>query len=142
VRIERYHPLHIAELASQGLQSAQHLSHVSEACSSVPISAGPALTVRDADRIMLIGGIVLASAHRGLLWALLASDAGAHMLWLHRQTLKFLDAHPLTRLEASVEDAFPAGCRWIELLGFSYEGLMLGYGENGETHRRYARVRL
>lgn len=82
--------------------------------------------------------------HIGLVWAAVAKDAGRHMLWLHRATARYLEAvqatHRLRRLEATVEKGFAVGCRWVELLGFEFEGEMRAFGANGETHLRYARV--
>jgi hypothetical protein len=39
-----------------------------------------------------------------------------------------------------MREGFGQGCRWVELLGFEFEGRMKGYGLNGETHLRYAKV--
>jgi RimJ/RimL family protein N-acetyltransferase len=62
------------------------------------------------------------------------------MLFLHRATRRFIDLEPLRRLEASVEVGFPAGERWLELLGFEHEGPLRAFGANGEDHVRYARI--
>jgi hypothetical protein len=140
--VEPFKPYHIDVLRAQGVQSAQlrAVSHVPDTYASVP--PGPAVTVRDGDHILICGGINNYAPHRGMCWALLSPDAGKHMLWLTRAVKRFIEIHPWRRLEATVEEQFGAGCKWVELLGFEFEGRMRGFGDDGETHLRYARVKL
>ena len=93
------------------------------------------------DRVLLCGGVATFGQH-GILWGLLAFDAGRHMVRLHRGVERFLAIQRVRRIEATVEDGWPVGCRWLEMLGFEREGAMRGYGENGETHIRFGRVRV
>jgi hypothetical protein len=136
-----FKPFHIELLSAQGVQAGQ-VSQEPASFARVSRPPGPALTLFDDDQVLVCGGICTMSPRLGLLWALLSANAGRHMLWIHRATLRFIDTEPLQRLEASVEKGFGAGCRWVQLLGFEYEGDMRGYGEGGETHERWARVRL
>lgn len=133
---------HIELLKAQGVQGSQarEVSYVPVSYASLPRISGSALTAWDGERIMLCGGIMPMGPRIGVLWALLSADAGTHMLWLHRATKRFIEINPPKRLEASVEKGFPQGCRWLELLGFRFEGEMSAYGLNGETHLRYART--
>lgn len=137
MRVEVFQPYHLKLLLAQGVQPSQRreVSHVPDEYATV----GRALTAFDGERVLLCGGIV-PLGHIGILWALLAEDAGHHMIALHRATKRFLGIHPPRRIEASVEKGFNAGCRWIELLGFRFEGEMPGYGRDGETHLRYGLV--
>ncbi len=89
---------------------------------------------------MACGGIINYAPHRGMCWALLSEDARQHMLWLTRATQRFIAIHPWRRLEATVEEQFSAGCKWVEMLGFKFEGRMPQFGDDGETHLRYART--
>jgi hypothetical protein len=142
--VEPFQPYHVDLLRAQGVQHAQltEVSHVPASYASVHRPQGPAVTARVGDRILLCGGLVM-RGHLGMCWALLSAEVGrAHMLALHKATERFLSAWPVQRLEATVEKGFGAGCRWVEILGFEYEGEMRGYGSAGETHLRYARVRL
>jgi hypothetical protein len=90
--------------------------------------------------VILCGGIVVQAPFRGECWALMAEGVGRHMPWLHYATKRFLGIERWQRLEASVAETFGQGCRWVELLGFEFEGKMKAYGLNGETHLRYART--
>lgn len=139
--VEPFRTEHLQALISQGVQPSQlhQVSHVPATYASVARPPGLSLTARDGEAIVLCGGII-PSAHVGILWAVLAADAGRHMLWLHRATQRFLTLQRWQRIEATVEEGFPAGCRWLELLGFEFEGRMRAFGVDGETHLRYARV--
>lgn len=141
--VEPFRTHHVPLLIAQGVQDAQvrQVSHVPASYASVAKPPGLSMTVRDGDSIVLCGGILPAGPQYGVLWAVLAAGAGRHMVFLHRATQRFIDLEPLRRLEASVETGFPAGCRWLEMLGFAYEGPLAAFGANGEDHVRYARIR-
>ena len=141
--VEPYRTYHLQLLIAQGVQPSQiqQVSHLPASYASVERPPGLAMTARDGDRIVLCGGIIPSGPKVGVLWAVLAASAGNHMVWLHRAVLRFLDIEPMRRVEATVEKGFPAGCRWLELLDFKYEGPLEAYGANGEDHLRYARIR-
>ncbi len=139
IEVVPFKPHHVDLLRLQGVQRAQRLSHVPAPYATV--LPGPALTVFEGPKVILCGGIATTSPRMGVLWALLSEHAGRHMVFLHRATLRFIDTEPVRRLEATCEKGFGAGARWLRLLGFSYEGDMPGFGDNGETHERYGRVR-
>ena len=140
--VEPFKPFHIALLRAQGVQSAQlrEVSIVPLNYESVAQPLGPAVTVFDSGRVILCGGIVIQAPGRGECWALMSAEAGRHLLWLTRAIERFTTMQEWQRLEASVEKGFRDGCRWVELLGFEFEGEMKAYGLNGETHLRYARI--
>jgi hypothetical protein len=143
IEVRPFKPFHVDLLRAQGVQASQlaEVSHVPATYASVASSPqGPAATVFDGDHVVLCGGIVIQAPARGECWALLSEDAGRHMRWLHYAAKRFLTMQHWRRLEASVEEGFGPGCRWMELLGFEFEGTMKGYGLNGETHLRYARI--
>jgi hypothetical protein len=133
---------HIDLMRSQGIQETQvrEVSIVPGLYESLQKPTGPSVSAFDGDRVILCGGIVEQSKGHGACWALLSSKASPHMNWLHYATKRFLSMQDWMRLEATVEEGFSEGCRWVELLGFKFEGKMLKYGLNGETHLRYART--
>lgn len=139
MQVEPFRPIHLDLLRTRGIQPSQ-VSHVPVSYASFARPPGPALTAMDNGNVILCGGICLMAPGMGLLWAVLAHDAGHHMLRLHRAVRRFIDSEPIRRLEATVEDGFAPGCRWLDLLGFEFEGTMRGYGDAGETHLRYARI--
>lgn len=141
--VEPYRTHHLQLLIAQGVQphQIQQVSHVPASYASVQRPPGLAMTARDGDCIVLCGGVIPTATHTGVLWAVLAAEAGRHMLWLHRATRRFLDLDQRPRIEATVEEGFPQGERWLQMLGFKYEGRMPKYGVNGETHIRYGLTR-
>src|SRR5271156_1410416 len=114
--VETFRSYHIPLLIAQGVQDAQRQggSHGPVTYASVAKPPVLSMTVRDGESIVLCGGILPTGPKQGVLWALLAAQAGQHMLFLHRATRRFIDIEPLRRLEASVAVGFPAGCRWLE----------------------------
>lgn len=140
--IEPFRAFHAELLFAGGVQRAQ----LTVAPGSGPVLAslpGCALTAREAStgRVLACGGVVPFAPWLGTLWMLLHKDAGKHMIELHRATRRFLAAQPYRRLEASVPQSFPEGCRWLHVLGFRPEGPLEAYGEDGEDHLRYALIR-
>lgn len=142
IDVRVFKPYHVELMRAQGIQSAQvhEVSHVPDVYASLGGCRG--LTAFDGERVLMCGGVSPQWAGVGALWALVAEQAGSHMLSLHRATKRFIDLQRFRRLEASVEKGFTEGCRWLELMGFEHEGPMRAYGLNGEDHIRYALVRL
>lgn len=133
---------HLDLLRAQGIQSQQlrEISLVPGAFASLPKPHGPAVTAFDGDRVIICGGIREDRPKFGTCWALMAADSGRHMVFLHRAVQRFVTMQTWMRLEATVEADFKPACRWVELLGFEFEGRMKRYGLNGEDHLRYART--
>jgi hypothetical protein len=140
VIVRPFAPYHIDLLRAQGVQGAQvgEVSLVPDGTTIKPY--GQAVTAFDGDTVILCGGIIPIFKGHGQCWALLSVQAGRHMTWLHYATKRFISIDHWNRLEATVEMGFEGGCRWVELLGFRFEGRMPKYGPNGETHLRYART--
>lgn len=101
---------------------------------------GPTLTALADGHVIACAGIATPGFGIGTLWAVVSQDAGPHFIRLDRAVRRFLDIPKLRRIEASSEVNFDQGCRWLELLGFQSEGVMVKYGPNGEDHMRYART--
>ena len=142
MKFERFQSWHLDLLAAQGVQAAQmgQWAAAPAGYRDWLVKSGPAVTVfDDHDRIMICGGVML-WGQMGTAWALCAEGAGRHMIRLHRAARRFLDMQRLRRIEASVEEGFTPGSRWLAMLGFSCEGRSPGYGPSGEAHLRFGRV--
>jgi hypothetical protein len=135
-----YRPVHNYLIRVQDAQLAE-VSLVPEGYASLYSPVGPAMTALDGSTVLLCGGIVPLLPGTGVIWALVARDAGPRMLALTRGIQRFLETQKLRRIEATTAEGFRSGCRWLEMLGFEFEGRMRGYGPAGETHLRYALVR-
>lgn len=97
------------------------------------------------DAPVAIGGLVTVWPGRAHLSALISDQFGhkAAFALLHREVLRRLNASPIARIEATVDDRFEAGHRWMRLLGFQLETPdgMRGYMPDGRTSYLYARIK-
>jgi hypothetical protein len=77
-----------------------------------------------------------------LAWAYFDAAAGKHMLAVTRAICKRFDDLPKGRIEAATPIDFPAGRRWLEMLGFELEtpNGMRHYTPDGRTFALYSRV--
>jgi hypothetical protein len=137
IDVRPFKPYHIDLLRAQGVQRAQlrSVSHVPGSFDTVV----PGVTAFDGDWVVMCGGIIPFAPKRGVCWALMGERAARHMTWLHYATKRYISMNTWQRLEATVEEGFAPGCRWLTLLGFHLEGPMPKYGDDGETHLRFGR---
>jgi len=135
-------PFRVEDLSVIRLQQGQlgSLSLVTPDYARSLIAAGPSITVERRGVILGCAGIGIHHGGSGTLWAFISSSAGPHMVRLTRIAVRFIASVPLRRVEATVEKGFEPGCRWLDLLGFHFEGEMRSYGPGGEDHLRYARI--
>lgn len=105
-------------------------------------ASGPAWSALDVDQSIIgCGGLALEHPGCSVAWTLLHPErSGAHMLALHRQARKALAAAPTRRVQADCDPEFPPARRWLELLGFQYEGIRRAYAPDGRDMALYARV--
>lgn len=105
--------------------------------------AGEAYTGMVDGRPIGCAGVVELWKGRALAWALLAEDAGPHMVSVTRAIRFFLATVPYRRVEMAVDAEFPAAIRWAEMLGFKRETPepMPAYLPNGRACYQYARVK-
>lgn len=101
---------------------------------------GPSASAEHEGRIIACAGVAQIGFGMGALWAFLAEDSGQHFIRLDRCVRRLIELPKLRRIEASADVSFSPACRWLEMLGFAEEGLMLKYGPNGENCMRYART--
>lgn len=107
---------------------------------------GPALTVLDAQGAPL-GAFGLVPMWTGVAqaWVFASDSLRACPVVLHRTVARALGAGErllrLHRVQISVHENFLTSRRWVERLGFACEGAMPGFGPNGDTYYRYARLR-
>lgn len=94
--------------------------------------------------IVAVGFLTEVWPGRAHLSALVSSKLGpGRMVALHREVKRRLDASPIRRIEACVDDMFLPGHRWLLMLGFRRETPdgMPGYLPDGRRGFLYARVK-
>jgi hypothetical protein len=99
--------------------------------------ANPAVSAVVNDQIIGSAGIIVSSSGTGFLWGAISQDAGPHFIAMHRAALRLLEMPRLARIEAMVECDFHEGSRWLDLLGFRFDGRVSNDGLHGEDHYRY-----
>jgi RimJ/RimL family protein N-acetyltransferase len=104
-------------------------------------NAGLAWTAEDDGEILGIAGLIVQWENRATAWALVSAGAGKRFVRIHAAVKRFLDVAPFRRIEASVDVGFIEGMRWMEMLGFEYEGLMVAYRPDGADMLLYARIK-
>lgn len=90
-------------------------------------------------------GVALQEWHKAEAWAIFSSDFKAHKLFIYRFikagiTESFRE-HKLVRLQSTIDPQFPENIKWIETLGFEYEGRLRNYGPQGQDYLMYSRIK-
>lgn len=104
-------------------------------------SAGPAWAVMVGADVICIAGVIEQWNGRAACWAVLADEAGPHMLPLTRAVRKYLDGLGYRRLEMYVDCTFGAACRWARMLGFEVEGKMSAFLPSGRDAFMFRRIK-
>lgn len=139
-------PFHVKHLQELQLQPAQMWMQpmVNEFEYAQALERADSYAALVGDRVVAVAGIVTVWPGRAHLSALLSADLadGNQFLMLHRETLRRVEALPHRRVEATVDDRFEEGHRWLAMLGFHLETPMgmSGYMPDGRTSFLYARV--
>lgn len=143
MNITAFRPVHLARLRLQPAQAALSAEFLKPGYTDMLRAGGPCFTALADDRVLACAGVAEVWTGRALAWALLAGDAGRHMIALHRAVAGFLAQAPYRRIEATVDAGFDAAHRWIEMLGFQRETPdgMQGFNPDGSAAFLYSRVK-
>ena len=99
-------------------------------------------TALEGDEVLGVGGVMAIWEGRGTVWSILGVGARAHFVELHRACRKILDDAPQKRLESDCLCSFPAGHRWLRMLGFRLEAACArSYYPDGSDASLYSRVK-
>jgi hypothetical protein len=106
--------------------------------------AGPASSAFDKDELIGCGGVGMYWAGVGEAWLVLSSRISDFPVSLHRivctELSRIVSEHHLHRVQTVVPYDHKRAKRWIERLGFEFEGVMPKYGPDGSWFVRYGRV--
>ncbi len=104
---------------------------------------GPAFTAFYKNEIIAIAGITLVWPGLGEAWALFGKNPQRHKFFIHREALRHIEQiakeKKLERIQGCAIKEHEAGKRWLEHLGFEYEGPMRKFWM-GKDFVRYARI--
>lgn len=139
-----YRPEHLAQLrlqSAQGMLQALLLDRGYAAALAVP---GLAWTGLVDGAVVGCAGFLPQTPGRCVAWALIGQEVPRHAwLAITRQVVAGMvevRRRGFWRIEAVVHARFAAGRRWVELMGFEFEGLMRAYDPERSDCLLYARV--
>ena len=91
--------------------------------------------------LVICAGVGIPWKGLGEVWAVLSPHAPKCHLSINRAAKRFLWAMikeaDLRRVQAQVDLSFTKGLKWLEWLGFKFDGVSEKYGPNGEDFVRY-----
>ena len=105
------------------------------------IQKGEAFTVEHGGVVVACAGVIELWPNRGLAWSLIARDAGAAFPAFTKAVARHLAGTRFHRVECYVDWAFTAGHRWARMLGFNFEGKLIGFSPAKTDMAMYARVK-
>lgn len=138
--VVQFRPEHLHGLLLQPSQAIMQQTLADPAYGQSLAAAGPAYSAIHDDQVLACAGLIPQWPNRALAWALVASEAGRHMISIHKAVLKTLSAYPCRRIETAVSCNFSNGHRWATMLGFQKEGTMRAYTPDGSDCNLYARL--
>ena len=106
---------------------------------------GPAYTGLVGDRVLGCAGITRCWPGVGEAWTVFSEEVCHHPLWLQKTVRSVIHASMvgmgLHRLQAVARAESARNCKWLESLGFQWEGPMPKFGPDGADYVRYGMVR-
>jgi hypothetical protein len=108
------------------------------------LRSGPSFTGIQKGRIVVIAGIVRLWTGVGGGWSLTSPLVEKLPVAFHRAVrrniLELEEKLCLHRLQITVQASHVVSQRWVERLGFRFEGVLKKYGPDGEDYLLFARV--
>lgn len=93
------------------------------------------------DRVVAIGGLVELNPIRAYLYLIVTEDIPHQWTQLYRAARRLIAAGLNDYVRLETMSSFPEAERWLELIGFEYEGTMRRAGPDGEDAKMYSIVR-
>ena len=93
------------------------------------------------DDVVCIFGAIKQWEGRWQIWSVMGENSGRWMFQLTKMAWKFIDLLEGHRVEATVEADFKAGHRWMRMLGFAREAVLLQYLPDGGDVVQYVQLR-
>ena len=103
-------------------------------------AGGPCMALEDGGEVLVCCGLMAMWENRSVAWSLISESAGRHFVRIFRMMRAILEAHPVRRVECTVDPGFDNGHRLAKLLGFQFEGLMRAYLPDGRDVCLYGKV--
>lgn len=141
MQILPYTPKHLENLLLQPSQEYMRPMMLKKEYQDVLNVQGKAFSAVKGGQVIACAGILPMWEGRAEAWALMNRDIKTEFIHIHRATLRFLEICGVRRVEAHIDRDFGCAVRWIEMLGFEFEGNEAKYTPDGRDTMRYARVK-
>lgn len=130
-----FKPMHLADIDPPVLDRGQV-----QRFAAAYYPRGPAFTLLEDGRALGCGGLML-DGNRASAWAFLSDALRRRPQLLHRTVSRALpalmDHYELKSVTAETHIDFAAARRWLERLGFRYEGMTACFAGTTEDYARY-----
>lgn len=101
--------------------------------------AGQAYSAWAGPDLIACAGVVTFWPGRAQVWAMMSWRVPQYALAVHRHVKRYIERHPVTRLECIIDPRFPVSGTWAERLGFRFESRMKQYGYHGQDMDMYVK---
>lgn len=145
MRLIPFHPDHLNRMVIREFEAGEMLllgNAKERACEY--LTYGPAFTGICGEQFIGCGGLIILWPGVAEAWAVSTLLWPSKALSVHKAILTSLNELSATlglwRIQTAVNEAHQVSCKWVERLGFKFEGAMPGYGPDGATYLRFGRV--
>lgn len=138
--IEAFRPDHLDRLLLQPRQQHVRQLFVNPDYGQY-LANGLSYAAVEGDTVLVCAGLLPMWEGRAEAWALMGADLKRNFVAIHNAAQRFLSVADFRRIEAVVDAEFCSARKWIERLGFEYEGPARAYTPDGRDCIRYAKVR-
>jgi len=140
MEIVAYAPWHLQAIALQPHQQHLGVALREHGWAEQVDAAGPCWTALVDAKPIACAGFQDCWEGRAIAWAILAEEAGRHMLALTRAIKHGLARHPAERIEAQALLGFDPATRWARLLGFAPEAVVRKFHQ-GRDYQAFALIK-
>lgn len=102
-------------------------------------SGGPAFSAWVGPDLIAAAGVLHFWPGRAQVWAMMSWMLPQYGGLIHRHVKRYIQRHPVARLECVIDPRFPKSEDWAKRLGFRYESTMRAYGLHGQDMDMYVK---
>lgn len=131
IEIVPFRPEHLAAIRLQGVQASAQYQCTEAFGREIAANVGLARTALVDGKPIACAGLTELWPHRAYAWAYLGEGWERHTKTVMRAVLAALRACRWRRVEAAIDIRYSAGKRWVQRLGFEYEGTHRAFTSDG-----------
>jgi hypothetical protein len=137
-----YQPSHLKELILQPHQQYLQTYLGNPKYAEDLLAHGPCWTGMDANGFIYgCMGFWEFWPGRAIAWALFHQNVGKRLLTVHKAVQRHINESKYHRIEVTIDPTFEESVRWVETLGFTFEGRLNQYTPDKRDMDMYALIR-